>query len=83
MGTVVKRKRRPATRLSGKHQVTIPLAVVEAAHLAVGDTFRVEADGDGRVVLIRESDPLDAFVGAFPGIVEATDLEGLRGEWER
>lgn len=69
--------------MSGTYQVTIPAAAVEAARLVVGDTFRIHADGDGRVVLIRESDLLDAFVGAFPGIVEVTDIEGLRGEWER
>lgn len=81
-----RRQRGPTTRLVGNQQITItiPVAVDEAARLAAGDAFRVEADcGDWRVAAVRVQDPLDAFIGAFPGIVEAADLDVLRGEWER
>lgn len=47
------------TRLSANHQLTIPLAVFEAAGLQVGDRFRVQAAGKGRVVLTRIQEYLE------------------------
>ena len=41
------------TRLSSSHQVTITSAPFAAASLEVGDLFRVEASGPGRLVLTR------------------------------
>src|SRR4029077_17664151 len=41
------------TRLSANHQLTIPRATYEAAELRVGDRFRVEAIGKGRVAITR------------------------------
>jgi AbrB family looped-hinge helix DNA binding protein len=77
-------KRRPGmTRVSRKNQVTIPVAALLAAHVKPGDALRVETDGDGRLVLVRERDAFDELIGAFPGLSEAADLEGLRAEWER
>jgi bifunctional DNA-binding transcriptional regulator/antitoxin component of YhaV-PrlF toxin-antitoxin module len=69
--------------VSRKNQVTIPVAALRAAHVEPGDVLQVQADGDGRLLLIRQADPLASLVGAFPGLSEATDLEGLRAEWER
>jgi AbrB family looped-hinge helix DNA binding protein len=75
------------TKVSSKNQVTLPVAVLSEAHIHAGDHVRVEVIGDGEVRLIRERDPfleaLDEFLGSAPGIVAATDLEGLRDEWER
>jgi antitoxin component of MazEF toxin-antitoxin module len=61
--------------------VTIPVAALLAAHVQPGDALRVQADGDGRLILVRERDALDELIGAFPGLSAATDLEGLRSEW--
>ena len=41
------------TRISAKHQVTIPSAPFRAAGLQVGDRLQGRADGPGRVVLER------------------------------
>jgi bifunctional DNA-binding transcriptional regulator/antitoxin component of YhaV-PrlF toxin-antitoxin module len=71
------------TRISSKNQVTLPVSALRAAHLQAGDEVRVEVDAEGRITLTQEQDPLAAFVGALPGLSEATDLEGLRDEWER
>jgi bifunctional DNA-binding transcriptional regulator/antitoxin component of YhaV-PrlF toxin-antitoxin module len=71
----------PYTRVSRKNQVTLPVAALRAAGIGQGDELRVEAEADGRIVLVRDGDPLDRFVGAIPGIAE--DLERLRDEWER
>ena len=77
------KRRLGTTRLSRKNQVTIPVAVLQAAHLEPGDVLQVQVDGDGRLLLIREQDPLASLIGAFPGLSEAADLEGLHAEWER
>ncbi|WP_322762034.1 AbrB/MazE/SpoVT family DNA-binding domain-containing protein [Frankia sp. Cr2] len=43
-------KRRPGvTRVSRKHQVTLPVEVLRDAGLAPGDELRVTADGRGRL----------------------------------
>lgn len=69
------------TKVSRKNQVTLPVAALRAAGIGPGDQLHVEAEADGRIVLVRDHDPLDRFVGAIPGIGE--DLERLRDEWER
>lgn len=79
-----KAKRRVGyTRVSRKHQVTIPVNALAEAHLHPGDQLHVVADGRGRLVLTVVDDPLETLIGATPGLSAATDLEGLRGEWER
>jgi bifunctional DNA-binding transcriptional regulator/antitoxin component of YhaV-PrlF toxin-antitoxin module len=73
--------RRQSTRVSSKNQVTLPVAALRAAHVASGDELRVEVDGDGRLLLIRVSDPFDQVFGAFPGLTSAADLESERDAW--
>ena len=63
--------------------MTLPVAVLADAHVAAGDELRVQADGDGRIVLERAGDPLEKFVGTVPGLAAATDLERMREEWAR
>lgn len=41
------------TRISEKHQVTIPMSAFSDASLRPGDTVKAEALGPGRVVLSR------------------------------
>lgn len=79
---VVRRARRLA-RVSSKNQVTLPVAVLAASHIRAGDNVRIEPDGDGRIVIAREKDPIDDLIGSAPGLSAATDLEALRDEWER
>lgn len=76
------RKSRDRTRISSKHQVTIPAGAFHAAGLAAGDTLRVEADGTGRVVLTRVEELLDRYAGCIDtgGALRAS-AEGLRDEW--
>lgn len=80
MAAPVKR-RRGRTRLSPKHQVTIPADVVRAAGLEIGDEFRVEVGEDGDVVLRRDRDPVEEFAGSIP--YPAGYLDALRSEWDR
>ena len=79
----VKVRRRGHTRVSSKHQVTLPVAALAQAHIGVGDELRVEVEGDGSLRLIRAVDPLEALIGSMPGLERATNLQALRDEWER
>jgi len=70
------------TRVSSKHQVTIPAGAFRSAGFAPGDTLKVEAEGAGRVVLTR----IDELVDRYSGCLETggdlrESLERLRGEW--
>jgi AbrB family looped-hinge helix DNA binding protein len=78
-----RKRRRGMTRVSAKHQITLPVAAMREAGIEEGDELSVRVDGDGRLALIRERDRIDQWIGAFPGLSIATDLEGLRDEWER
>lgn len=47
---------RGGTRISRKHQVTIPVQALRAAGLGVGERLFARSDGPGRVALERERD---------------------------
>jgi bifunctional DNA-binding transcriptional regulator/antitoxin component of YhaV-PrlF toxin-antitoxin module len=78
----VKNRRRGATRISSKHQITIPADALRAAGLEVGDRVVAHADGAGRVVLEREHDILAEFAGAMTGAYTVNELDSLRREWD-
>jgi AbrB family looped-hinge helix DNA binding protein len=74
--------RRNRTKVSSKHQVTIPAGAFNLAGLEAGDTLKVEADGAGRIVLTRIDELLDRYSGCLDtGGGLRKGLEGLRGEW--
>ena len=77
----VKNRRRSATRISSKHQITIPADALRAAGLEIGDRVVAHADGAGRVVLEREHDILAEFAGTMTGAYTANELDDLRQEW--
>jgi bifunctional DNA-binding transcriptional regulator/antitoxin component of YhaV-PrlF toxin-antitoxin module len=78
----VKNRRRGTSRVSSKHQVTIPTDALRAAGLQVGERLVAHADGPGRVVFEREVDVLAEFSGALTGVYHHDELERLRGEWD-
>jgi bifunctional DNA-binding transcriptional regulator/antitoxin component of YhaV-PrlF toxin-antitoxin module len=70
------------TKVSTKHQVTIPVGALREAGVQTGDVLKVEADGAGRLVLTR----VDELLGRYSGqLATGGDLgkavEGLREEW--
>jgi bifunctional DNA-binding transcriptional regulator/antitoxin component of YhaV-PrlF toxin-antitoxin module len=70
------------TRVSSKHQVTIPVGAFRNAGLEPGDTLKVEADGTGRVVLTRIDELIDRYSGRLETGGDLRErVEGLRGEW--
>ena len=76
------KKRRRGTRISEKHQVTIPIDAMRISGLEAGERVVARADGPGRVVLEREEDVLESFSGLMTGIFEHGILEQLRNEWD-
>ena len=78
----VKDRRRGASRISAKHQVTIPAEALRAAGLAVGERLVAHAEGPGRIVFEREEDVLAEYAGALTGAFEPDELARLRDEWD-
>lgn len=74
-------RRRGYTRVSRKHQVTLPVDALQRAGIRAGDVLRAEVRGPGEVVLIRQIDPIDRFEGALTGVYRTGELDELRDEW--
>jgi bifunctional DNA-binding transcriptional regulator/antitoxin component of YhaV-PrlF toxin-antitoxin module len=73
---------RDKTKVSSKHQVTIPSAAFRYAGLQPGDTLRVAAEGTGRIVLTRLDELLDRYSGSLDtsgGLRQ--QVERVREEW--
>ncbi|MGB6771065.1 MAG: AbrB/MazE/SpoVT family DNA-binding domain-containing protein [Candidatus Dormiibacterota bacterium] len=81
------RRKRGYTRLSGKRQVTLPLAAVEAMGLEPGAELRVDAVG-GQIILTpqeglaeRRERAIRQEAGSLTGLYEPGYLDRLRDEW--
>ena len=78
----VKASRNGRSRISSKHQVTIPAAAFHGAGLAAGDFVRVEVEGAGRVVLTKVDDLVDQYSGSLAAGGELRHtVDALRGDW--
>jgi bifunctional DNA-binding transcriptional regulator/antitoxin component of YhaV-PrlF toxin-antitoxin module len=76
-------KKKPGrTRISSKHQVTIPVQALRSAGLEPGDILRAQADGAGRVLLTRIDELADRYSGCLDtdGALRE-QVRGLRSEW--
>ena len=81
MARLVKNAPRGA-KISAKHQITIPMRAMAAAGLRTGDRVRAEPQGRGRVLLIREDDPVRRHAGTLTGAYRRAELVELRDEWD-
>jgi AbrB family looped-hinge helix DNA binding protein len=87
VGQVKKKRRRGYTRISSKHQVTIPARALEQAGMDVGDEVKVDVDRAGRIVLSRADEiaarraAIRRTAGALTGVYRPGELEKLRNEW--
>ncbi len=69
--------------MSGKHQITIPIAAFSEAGLREGDVVQVTAEGRGRVLISRMDDLLDEYAGSLStGGQLGRAVRGLRAEWD-
>lgn len=78
-----RRGRTDRSRISAKHQVTIPVDVLRQTGLGVGDSVRFETEAGGVVRLVKVDDPLEALIGTMPGLSAAFDLDAERDAWAR
>lgn len=78
----VKQRRRGYTRVSAKHQVTLPVDTLQRAGIRTGDTLRAEVRGPGEVLLVRDTDPVTQYAGALTGVYAPGELDELRREWD-
>ena len=76
------RRRSNETRVSSKHQVTIPKSAFSGADLHPGDTLRAEAAATGRVVLTRIDELIDRYSGCLDTKGQLRQqVTALRDEW--
>jgi AbrB family looped-hinge helix DNA binding protein len=73
--------RKARTTISSKHQVTIPKAAMTSSGLRAGDRVRAEVQGRGKVLLVREQDPVERHAGALTGVYQPGEVDRLRREW--
>ena len=72
------------SRVSSKHQVTIPVVVLREAGLAAGDDVVVRAVGKGRIEVERGHDLVERYAGSLPkGTYPAGHLDQLRDQWRQ
>jgi AbrB family looped-hinge helix DNA binding protein len=70
------------SRVSSKHQVTIPVRILREAGLTAGDEVVVRVAGEGRIELERAEDLIRRYAGSLPaGTYRPGHLAELRGEW--
>ncbi|MGI8683113.1 MAG: AbrB/MazE/SpoVT family DNA-binding domain-containing protein [Mycobacteriales bacterium] len=74
-------KRGRSSRLSGKNQLTIPVAALRAAGMHSGDLLEVESAEPGRIVLRRWKSRFDGVTGTLPGLERDADIEASRDQW--
>jgi bifunctional DNA-binding transcriptional regulator/antitoxin component of YhaV-PrlF toxin-antitoxin module len=71
------------SRVSSKHQITIPIATFSEAGLREGDLVQITAAGRGRVVITRVDELIEEFAGALrTGGELGQAVAGLRREWD-
>lgn len=66
------------SRISSKHQVTLPVQTLEHAGLQAGDEVAIEVDGPDRIVIRRVSRDPGQALGIFDGLYPTGYLEQLR-----
>jgi bifunctional DNA-binding transcriptional regulator/antitoxin component of YhaV-PrlF toxin-antitoxin module len=70
------------SRVSSKHQITIPIGAFSEAGLREGDVVQVKAQGRGRVLIARVDDLIDEYAGCVStGGELGRTVRGLRQEW--
>lgn len=82
MAKKVKKRAAGRSRVSSKHQVTIPAAAFRGAGLREGDVLKIEAEGAGRVVMTKVDEIVDRYSGSLSGSNSLREaVERLRQEW--
>jgi bifunctional DNA-binding transcriptional regulator/antitoxin component of YhaV-PrlF toxin-antitoxin module len=75
------RRQRGVTRISTQNQVTLPTDALARAGLSAGDRVRAHVQAPGKILLVREADPVEEYAGALSGVYPQGYLDELRREW--
>jgi bifunctional DNA-binding transcriptional regulator/antitoxin component of YhaV-PrlF toxin-antitoxin module len=71
------------SRISSKHQVTIPVGAFREAGLHEGDVVHIQVQGSGRILLTRLDDLIDRYAGALStGGELGRTVRAVRDEWD-
>lgn len=77
-------RQRGATRISSKHQVTIPVDALAGAGLSVGDIVWAEVEAPGVIRLVSADSVLSRLAGAHSDAFSSGPMvDELRDEWDR
>jgi bifunctional DNA-binding transcriptional regulator/antitoxin component of YhaV-PrlF toxin-antitoxin module len=72
------------SKVSRKHQVTIPVRVLREAGISAGDDVVIRASGPGRLEVERAGDLVRRYAGSLPpGTYPPGHLEQSRDEWRQ
>ncbi len=77
-------RRNGSTRISSKHQITLPVEAMRDAGLEIGDVLWAEVEAPGVVRLVSAQNLLTRLAGAHTDLfAEGPSIDELRDEWDR